>query len=102
MPFTPTTLPRPLLQSIPEEEGESDASSRHSSAKDTPYGLKGAYGFSIARPNTYSGARETSRERGTLGWCPRCKAKWLDLLAELIDPWAARARGWGSLLSPPP
>ena len=59
----------------------------HNAAKDTPYGLKSACGSAIARPNTYSGnAREPARERGTLGWCPRCKAKWPDTLAELIDP----------------
>ena len=59
----------------------------HNSAKDTPYGLKGACGSSIARPDAYTGnAWEAARERGTLGWCPRCKAKWPDTLAELIDP----------------
>lgn len=41
----------------------------------------------IARANAHcSNAWEASRERGTLGWRPCCKAKWPETMADLIGP----------------
>ena len=58
----------------------------HNSAKDTQYGRKGQCGVCIAHINAHCcTAWEASRERGQLDWCPRCKAKWPEKLAGLID-----------------
>jgi hypothetical protein len=59
----------------------------HNSAKDTQYGRKGQCGVCIAHVNSHCcTAWEASRERGQLDWCPRCKSKWPEKLAGLIDP----------------